>query len=206
MGKSHIQVWAYNWETQQLEKATVSNAFSTGIRPVYCLQTQSGYKIKATGNHKFFTPQGWQRLDRLAKSDRIAIKSEPVLPSVSKFTDKNLSTHFANQTSLATLPKPTQSILWDSIASITPLPQERVYDLTVPHLHNFVANNIVVHNSIEQDADLIIMLYRDEYYNPDTPDRGLAEIIITKHRNGPTGNIKLLFNPQFTQFRNMAAQ
>lgn len=59
--------------------------------------------------------------------------------------------------------------------------------------------------SIEQDADLVIMLYRDEYYNPDTPDRGIAEIIITKHRNGPTGTVKLLFDPQFTQFRNMAA-
>ncbi|OKH38934.1 replicative DNA helicase [[Phormidium ambiguum] IAM M-71] len=59
--------------------------------------------------------------------------------------------------------------------------------------------------SIEQDADLVIMLYRDEYYNPDSPDRGVAEIIITKHRNGPTGTVKLLFDPQFTRFRNMAA-
>ncbi|HEY9621057.1 MAG TPA: replicative DNA helicase [Crinalium sp.] len=59
--------------------------------------------------------------------------------------------------------------------------------------------------SIEQDADLIIMLYRDEYYNPDTPDRGIAEIIITKHRNGPVGTVKLLFEPQFTRFRNLAS-
>lgn len=58
--------------------------------------------------------------------------------------------------------------------------------------------------SIEQDADLILMLYRDEYYNPDTPDRGIAEIIITKHRNGPVGVVKMLFDPQFTQFRNLA--
>ncbi len=58
--------------------------------------------------------------------------------------------------------------------------------------------------SIEQDADVVIMLYRDEYYNPDTPDRGIAEICITKHRNGPTGVVKLLFDPQFTRFRNIA--
>ncbi|MBW4523022.1 MAG: replicative DNA helicase [Scytolyngbya sp. HA4215-MV1] len=59
--------------------------------------------------------------------------------------------------------------------------------------------------SIEQDADLIMMIYRDEYYNPDTPDRGISEVIITKHRNGPTGTVKLLFEPQYARFRNLAA-
>jgi replicative DNA helicase len=57
--------------------------------------------------------------------------------------------------------------------------------------------------SIEQDSDLIMMIYRDEYYNPDSPDRGIAELLITKHRNGPTGVIKLLFKPEFTQFLNL---
>ena len=56
---------------------------------------------------------------------------------------------------------------------------------------------------LEQDADLIVMLYRDEYYDPETADRGLAEVIIAKHRNGPTGTVKLLFEPQFTRFRNL---
>lgn len=57
---------------------------------------------------------------------------------------------------------------------------------------------------LEQDADLILMLYRDEYYNPDTVDRGIAEVNLAKHRNGPTGTVKLLFEPEFTQFRNLA--
>ncbi|MGK7940672.1 MAG: DnaB-like helicase C-terminal domain-containing protein [Crocosphaera sp.] len=57
--------------------------------------------------------------------------------------------------------------------------------------------------AIEQDADLIMMLYRDEYYNPDTVDRGVAEIILTKHRNGPTGTIRLLFQAELTKFLNM---
>ncbi|CDM95108.1 MAG: replicative DNA helicase [Limnospira sp. PMC 1291.21] len=96
------------------------------------------------------------------------------------------------------------NIYWDEISAIEPASETEVYDLTVPSLHNFVANNIIVHNSIEQDADMVIMLYRDDYYNPDSPDRGLTEIIITKHRNGPTGTIKLLFDPQYTTFRNLA--
>ncbi|ABX09732.1 replicative DNA helicase [Prochlorococcus marinus] len=59
--------------------------------------------------------------------------------------------------------------------------------------------------SIEQDADLVLMIYRDEYYNPETPDRGVTEVIVTKHRNGPIGTVKLLFEPQFTRFRNLAS-
>ncbi|MCP9860113.1 MULTISPECIES: replicative DNA helicase [unclassified Cyanobium] len=59
--------------------------------------------------------------------------------------------------------------------------------------------------SIEQDADLVLMIYRDEYYNPETADRGITEVIVTKHRNGPVGTVKLLFEPQFTRFRNLAA-
>lgn len=58
--------------------------------------------------------------------------------------------------------------------------------------------------SIEQDADLVIMLYRDSYYNPDSPDRDIAEVIIAKHRNGPTGTVKLLFRPELTKFLNIA--
>lgn len=57
--------------------------------------------------------------------------------------------------------------------------------------------------SIEQDADLVIMLYRDEYYHPDTVDQGVAEIIVAKHRNGPTGQVKLIFRSELTQFLNM---
>jgi len=58
--------------------------------------------------------------------------------------------------------------------------------------------------SIEQDADIVLFIYRDEYYNPDSDQRGLAEIIVAKHRNGPTGNTKLVFHPDFTSFENAA--
>ncbi|MBI3590200.1 MAG: replicative DNA helicase [Candidatus Melainabacteria bacterium] len=58
--------------------------------------------------------------------------------------------------------------------------------------------------SIEQDADIVTFIYRDEYYNPDTTSKGEAEIIIAKQRNGPTGRITLLFQPNITKFRNPA--
>jgi replicative DNA helicase len=173
VGKSGFAVWALNESTMQLEKAIVSHAFSTGIKPVFTLKTRLGRKIRATGNHQFLTIDGWCRLDQL--------RQEMALKVVDSHVD------------------------WDETISIELDGEEEVFDLTVPKFHNFIANNIVVHNSIEQDADLVIMLYRDEYYNPDSPDRNIAEVIITKHRNGPTGVIKLLFDPQFTRFRNLAA-
>jgi replicative DNA helicase len=58
--------------------------------------------------------------------------------------------------------------------------------------------------ALEQDADVVMFLYRDEIYNPDSPDRGTAEILVAKHRNGPTGMCRLAFLDRYTKFANMA--
>ena len=58
--------------------------------------------------------------------------------------------------------------------------------------------------AIEQDADMILFIYRDEYYNKDSAEKGMAEVIIGKHRNGPTGSIKLAFMGQYTLFADLA--
>ena len=58
-------------------------------------------------------------------------------------------------------------------------------------------------DDLEKYSDIILMLYRDEYYDPNTVDRGIAEIIISKNKNGPLGTVKMLFEPQFGRYRNL---
>ena len=60
-------------------------------------------------------------------------------------------------------------------------------------------------DALEYYGDIIAMLYRDEFYNSDTEDRGIAELILTKHKNGPVGTVKMLFEPQYGRYRNLAA-
>jgi replicative DNA helicase len=93
-------------------------------------------------------------------------------------------------------------VYWDRIAQIEPDGEDDVFDLTVDDLHNFVAGNIVVHNSIEQDSDVVMFLYRPEYYKADERP-GIAELIVAKHRNGPTGMIELKFRRDHTRFYNL---
>jgi replicative DNA helicase len=98
-------------------------------------------------------------------------------------------------------------VYWDRVVSVEPAGAEEVFDLSVPGPHNFVANDIIAHNSIEQDADIVMFIYRDEYYNPDTTERpNIAELNIAKHRNGPTGTIDLYWHGKLATFRNLQRQ
>ncbi|MGC3990402.1 MAG: LAGLIDADG family homing endonuclease [Chthoniobacteraceae bacterium] len=94
-------------------------------------------------------------------------------------------------------------IYWDSIASILPDGEEAVFDLTVPGHHNFVANNIIVHNSLEQDADIVMFIYRDD---KDPAMQNVSHLKVAKHRNGPVGTVDLIFRNNLTKFENAATR
>ena len=95
-------------------------------------------------------------------------------------------------------------LLWDEIVAIEQGTEEEVYDATVLGGHNFVADGIVVHNSIEQDADMVMMIHREDMYEKESPRAGEADIMLVKHRNGPTANVTVAFQGHYSRFVDMA--
>jgi replicative DNA helicase len=173
-GGQDFRVLALDPTSGALEPRPVTNAFSTGRKPVYRLKTDTGRHVRATANHRFLTSGGWKRVDELTVGARLA-------------------------TGLS------KTAIWDRVGSIAPDGIADVYDLTVDGLHNFMAGDIVSHNSLEQDADLVLFIYRERFYNDNVAEdkRNIAEIIIAKHRNGPTGKIELMFIDEQTKFANL---
>ncbi|WP_091348120.1 replicative DNA helicase [Micromonospora rhizosphaerae] len=98
----------------------------------------------------------------------------------------------------------TNDIFWDEITSIESLGERDVYDATVLGTHNFIANGIATHNSIEQDADVVILLHRDDYYDKESPRAGEADFIVAKHRNGPTDTVTVAAQLHLSRFVDMA--
>ncbi len=96
-------------------------------------------------------------------------------------------------------------VYWDEVRLIDPAGVEEVFDLTVPGPSNFLANDVIVHNSIEQDADVVMFIYRDEYYVKDSEtNKGIAELIVAKHRSGATDAVELAFRQKYTLFSDLA--
>jgi replicative DNA helicase len=216
VGREGFRVLALDEEAARLEPAVVSRAFQTGVRPVFALRTGGGRTLRATANHRFRTVHRWRRLDALMVGERLAVHEMP-----SEALAGAASGHPAEVRAPGSWRAPggaaTQvdraaaSVTWDEIVAIEPAGISDVYDLTVPGPHSFVANDVVVHNSLEQDADVVAFIFREEVYRvrekKDPGDKkGIAEIIIGKQRNGPTDTVELAFIKEWTRFENLERQ
>ncbi|GAA1707532.1 replicative DNA helicase [Kribbella yunnanensis] len=95
-------------------------------------------------------------------------------------------------------------VFWDSIVQIESIGEQEVFDATVLGTHNFVANGIALHNSLEQDADMVILLHREDAYERESTRPGEADFIVAKHRNGPTADITVAFQGHYSRFVDMA--
>nr|QXI87706.1 DnaB [Sargassum feldmannii] len=170
----------YCWTGKLLSKQKLFDIKFTGQKPIYKLSTNLGWSIFLTSDHKILTEKGWKKLNQVTSNDLISIKLLFYLNSITYY-HKSL-------------------ITWDKIIKINYHKLGNVYDLRISSYSNYLVNRIVVHNSIEQDADIVIMLYRDDYYNKENSEKNIIELIIAKHRNGPIGSTKLIFDPKFLRF------
>ncbi|MEV0703638.1 replicative DNA helicase [Saccharopolyspora sp. NPDC050389] len=100
----------------------------------------------------------------------------------------------------------TNDVFWDEIAEITSIGEQPVYDATVNGTHNFVANCIAMHNSLEQDADMVILIHRPDAFERDDPRMGEADLILAKHRAGPTATITVAHQLHYSRFVDMAQE
>jgi replicative DNA helicase len=215
--KVRFNVWAVN-DRLKLVKRPIVDAWLVGKKPVYRVTTQSGRSIRCTDGHRFLTVSGWAKLSELEPGRAIAApRNVGALRATRRYSHAGLGWReqgkamsretcamLANRLDDEVLDNLAFSeVIWDPIVTIEATGTEDVYDLTVGDLHNFCVDDIITHNSgaIEQEADLVSFLYRDAYYHPESavePD--VTEFIIAKHRNGPTGMVKLRFLEKYTLF------
>nr|YP_011007379.1 Replication helicase subunit [Sporochnus bolleanus]WAM64808.1 Replication helicase subunit [Sporochnus bolleanus] len=171
------------WTGNVISKQRIFDVKFTGQKPIYKLETNLGRALLISSNHKILTNKGWKKIDQLVLNNFISAKLLICFKSLNNI----------NQ----------YSITWDKVIKISYYKLAPVYDLQISNYSNYLTNHLIIHNSIEQDADVVIMLYRDEYYNKETAEKNLIELIIAKHRNGPIGSTKLLFDPKFLRFFNI---
>ena len=160
-------------------------------------------------------PSGvWERVDRVMKEHSIALSY--IQAAVGSRSRGDLNANICpTRTRVARIAEvlgdaelemlATSDVYWDTISSIESIGNQPVYDATVLGTHNFVANGINIHNSIEQDSDVVILLHREDLYERESPRAGEADLIVAKHRNGPTMTVTVAFQGHYSRFVDMAS-
>ena len=195
------RVWAMD-QHQKIVAAQSDLVWSVGVKPVFKVTLASGLVIRATAKHRIYTRGGWRTVADVRSGDELA---------VAQYWERDQSRRVAGSDCVVdndVQAAPSADIGWVSIVAIESAGAEEVFDLTVPGPASWLADGIVSHNSgaIEQDADLILLIYREEVYEPNTTRRGIADIIIAKQRNGPIGDVQLTVLGEYTRFENLVAE
>ncbi|HEY1841893.1 MAG TPA: replicative DNA helicase [Mycobacterium sp.] len=155
----------------------------------------------------------WNRVERALSSQRMSTREFAMAASI-RLEGSTTWTHAPGRRRLHRVAAllqgrtlhdlATSDVFWDKVVEITRIGEHDVYDGTVPGTNNFVAQGISAHNSLEQDADMVILLNRPDAFERDDPRGGEADLILAKHRNGPTKTVTVAHQLHLSRFTNMA--
>ena len=188
-GKATISTTlSLNTNTLKLCHQPINHVMSNGVKPVYELTTAAGRKIQATDNHPFYTKKGWKNLGDLAVEDLIATRNnltteqKNITPTLALVKQGNsMGDYGANVLSLnpENHVNPVlishSDIYWDKVVSIEYIGKKPTYDLEIAKTHNFVANDIIVHNS--HAAAYSVLAFKTAYMKAHFPPEYMASVL-----------------------------
>ncbi|NP_050662.1 replication helicase subunit (chloroplast) [Guillardia theta] len=165
----------------------IKRELQTGYKVVYELDFYISV-IVSTVEHYVLTLNGWKRILELTVDDLVATLDIQYL--IYNNTEVDLF---------------SSNVIFSSVINLICMNRINVYDFWIPKTNNFFVNALLVHNSIEQDADVVLFLYRDSYYqhNLKQSNIDMCEVIVAKHRHGTIGMVNLIFNPNTVSFMNL---
>jgi replicative DNA helicase len=168
-----------SWNKNVLVNEKLFHLDFKGIKPTFFICFTNGTSLCLTSNHRILSKKGWIRAFQIEEGSEIycLVKTKNMVANFNHGYFK------------------VKKIFYQGI--------KQVYDKTIPGFHNYLTDNVILHNSIEQDADIVIMLYREDYYGDTVAEEQITELIVAKHRNGSIGTAKLLFRPSTTSFKNL---
>jgi len=170
------QATIFSWNKTKIVENQEKTLEFKGFKPTFTLIFKNGKTVNLTANHKILSKKGWLSVSQLRVNTEIYSLKRNVQQVTYSY-------------------EKIQQVVYSNL--------NQVYDQTIEKFHNYLNEGIILHNSIEQDADIVIMLYREDYYQEKTTDSQITEFIVAKHRNGPVGTAKLLFKPTIASFENI---
>lgn len=185
-----------------------------GLRGLKVLEVATALRdVKPNTNLDTVPKEVWSKVREVLAARQVSHR-EFVTATSTQFSGSTMSKHAPSRHRLAKVADilddadlevlATNDIFWDTITSVESLGEQEVYDATVLGTHNFVAEGIALHNSLEQDADVVLLLHREDAYERESTRPGEADFIVAKHRNGPTAEVVVAFQGHYSRFVDMA--
>ncbi|MGW1678809.1 replicative DNA helicase [Saccharopolyspora sp. NPDC002376] len=207
----HVLIYGAENQLQFLDKAGIHGARS--VQAAFAAEKLRA--ISGNTNRDTVPKEIWERVRGLLATRSMTHRDFSAQMNI-QFSGSTMWKHAPSRTRLARVAAvlddadmemlATNDVFWDEIAEITSIGEQPVYDATVDGTHNFVANGISMHNSLEQDADMVILIHRPDAFERDDPRMGEADLVLAKHRAGPTATVTVAHQLHYSRFVDMAQE